>query len=90
MTYRWQGHFAGDPAAYRPEDEVSYWVNDRDPLKLTRQSSLRGSRLSRLCSRRLKRKKKNMCRRCLNSLWRVSIRELRLQQHIHMLIERWN
>jgi len=36
MTYRWQGHFAGDPAAYRPEDEVSYWVNDRDPLKLTK------------------------------------------------------
>ena len=35
MTYRWQGHFAGDPAAYRPEEEVAYW-KDRDPLKLTR------------------------------------------------------
>ncbi len=35
MTYRWQGHFAGDPAAYRPDEEVKYW-KDRDPLKLTR------------------------------------------------------
>lgn len=35
MTYRWQGHFAGDPAAYRPEEEVAYWKS-RDPLKLTR------------------------------------------------------
>lgn len=37
MTYRWQGHFAGDPAAYRPDDEVNYWKNDKDPLKLTRE-----------------------------------------------------
>jgi len=33
MTYRWQGHFAGDPAAYRPDDEVKYW-KDRCPLKI--------------------------------------------------------
>jgi TPP-dependent pyruvate/acetoin dehydrogenase alpha subunit len=25
LTYRWQGHFAGDPAAYRPEGEVEEW-----------------------------------------------------------------
>ena len=25
LTYRWQGHFAGDPAAYRPEEEVTEW-----------------------------------------------------------------
>lgn len=37
MTYRWQGHFAGDPAAYRPEEEASYWKNERDPLKLTKE-----------------------------------------------------
>lgn len=36
LTYRWQGHFAGDPAAYRPEEEVKYW-KDRDPIKLTRK-----------------------------------------------------
>lgn len=37
MTYRWQGHFAGDPAAYRPEDEVKEWVEQKDPLKVTRK-----------------------------------------------------
>ncbi|MFL8631055.1 thiamine pyrophosphate-dependent dehydrogenase E1 component subunit alpha [Clostridioides difficile] len=36
LTYRWQGHFAGDPAAYRPEEEVNYW-KDKDPIKLTRK-----------------------------------------------------
>lgn len=36
MTYRWQGHFAGDPAAYRPEEEVAEWLA-RCPLKLTRE-----------------------------------------------------
>jgi pyruvate dehydrogenase E1 component alpha subunit len=25
VTYRWQGHFAGDPAAYRPDEEVEEW-----------------------------------------------------------------
>lgn len=25
MTYRWQGHFSGDPAAYRPDEEVASW-----------------------------------------------------------------
>lgn len=33
MTYRWQGHFAGDPAAYRPVEEVEEWVNNRCPIK---------------------------------------------------------
>ena len=33
MTYRWQGHFAGDPAAYRPQEEMDYWVK-RDPIVL--------------------------------------------------------
>lgn len=32
MTYRWQGHFAGDPAAYRPDEEVEYWKG-RCPIK---------------------------------------------------------
>ncbi|MEL7608925.1 MAG: thiamine pyrophosphate-dependent dehydrogenase E1 component subunit alpha [Bacillota bacterium] len=35
VTYRWQGHFAGDPAAYRPEEEVAAW-KARDPVKLAR------------------------------------------------------
>ncbi|MEI7884868.1 MAG: thiamine pyrophosphate-dependent dehydrogenase E1 component subunit alpha [Clostridia bacterium] len=31
MTYRWQGHFSGDPAAYRPEGELEEWKK-KDPL----------------------------------------------------------
>lgn len=36
VTYRWQGHFAGDPAAYRPDEEVEDWKENKDPVKLTR------------------------------------------------------
>lgn len=36
MTYRWQGHFSGDPAAYRPEGELEEWMK-KDPLKITKQ-----------------------------------------------------
>ncbi|MFP4619462.1 MAG: thiamine pyrophosphate-dependent dehydrogenase E1 component subunit alpha [Spirochaetaceae bacterium] len=35
MTYRWQGHFAGDPASYRPEEEVKEWL-EKCPLKKTK------------------------------------------------------
>ena len=35
MTYRWQGHFSGDPAAYRPEGELESW-KEKDPIKLTK------------------------------------------------------
>lgn len=35
MTYRWQGHFSGDPGAYRPEGELEHWKT-KDPLKITR------------------------------------------------------
>jgi TPP-dependent pyruvate/acetoin dehydrogenase alpha subunit len=31
LTYRWFGHYAGDRAAYRVEDEVNEW-RERDPL----------------------------------------------------------
>ncbi len=36
MTYRWQGHFSGDPAAYRPEGELEKW-KEKDPIKVTRE-----------------------------------------------------
>ena len=36
VTYRWQGHFAGDPAAYRPAEEMEYWKK-RDPVLLCRK-----------------------------------------------------
>lgn len=39
-TYRWQGHFAGDPAAYRPDEEVKAW-KDRDPLRVCRDALLK-------------------------------------------------
>jgi TPP-dependent pyruvate/acetoin dehydrogenase alpha subunit len=35
MTYRWQGHFSGDPAAYRPQGELESW-KEKDPIKLTK------------------------------------------------------
>lgn len=33
MTYRWQGHFSGDPSAYRPEGELEKW-KEKDPIKI--------------------------------------------------------
>jgi TPP-dependent pyruvate/acetoin dehydrogenase alpha subunit len=32
VTYRWRGHFEGDPQPYRTQDEVEGW-KARDPLK---------------------------------------------------------
>lgn len=36
LTYRWFGHYAGDQAAYRVEDEVREW-RGRDPLPRARE-----------------------------------------------------
>jgi pyruvate dehydrogenase E1 component alpha subunit len=38
-TWRWQGIFAGE---FRPPEEVKYWKEERDPLKLARQKLLTG------------------------------------------------
>ena len=35
-TYRWHGHYEGDPQRYRSPEELSAW-QDRDPLVLHRQ-----------------------------------------------------
>jgi TPP-dependent pyruvate/acetoin dehydrogenase alpha subunit len=32
-TYRWLGHHLADDGKYRPEKEVRYWKEERDPLK---------------------------------------------------------
>jgi 2-oxoisovalerate dehydrogenase E1 component len=40
-TYRWHGHYEGDPQRYRTPDEVSAW-EARDPL-LAHESRLRGA-----------------------------------------------
>jgi 2-oxoisovalerate dehydrogenase E1 component len=34
-TYRWHGHYEGDPERYRGKDELSQW-QERDPLVITR------------------------------------------------------
>ena len=34
-TYRWSGHYEGDPQKYRPEGELAAW-QQRDPLLITR------------------------------------------------------
>jgi 2-oxoisovalerate dehydrogenase E1 component len=35
-TYRWHGHYEGDPERYRDENEVRHWRTERDPLLLNR------------------------------------------------------
>ncbi len=40
-TYRWHGHYEGDPERYRSPDEVSAW-RERDPL-LVHEGRLRGA-----------------------------------------------
>ena len=35
-TYRWHGHYEGDPERYRSQDERAEWQTDRDPLTITR------------------------------------------------------
>lgn len=40
MTYRWQGHFSGDPAAYRPDGELEEWM-EKCPLKRCRVTLLK-------------------------------------------------
>lgn len=32
-TYRWFGHYLGDPCAYRPEGEVNWWKENKDPIR---------------------------------------------------------
>jgi acetoin:2,6-dichlorophenolindophenol oxidoreductase subunit alpha len=41
VTYRWRGHYEGDPQPYRDEEEVTAW-KARDPLQRA-EAALRGS-----------------------------------------------
>jgi pyruvate dehydrogenase E1 component alpha subunit len=36
-TYRWQGHFGGDPDADRPAEEKRHWMEERDPIRIAGQ-----------------------------------------------------
>jgi len=39
LTYRWQGMFSGDPAAYRSKDEVKFW-KEHCPIKRLREKMI--------------------------------------------------
>lgn len=34
VTYRWEGHYKGDPQVYRSPEEVAEWREKRDPVRL--------------------------------------------------------
>ena len=36
-TYRWLGHWTGDPQTYRTREEVAEWRENRDPMKRWRE-----------------------------------------------------
>ncbi|MBD9199520.1 MAG: thiamine pyrophosphate-dependent dehydrogenase E1 component subunit alpha [Clostridiales bacterium] len=33
-TYRWRGHWTGDPEPYRTREDVDWWKENKDPIKL--------------------------------------------------------
>lgn len=33
-TYRFRGHFEGDPEVYRSKEEIEWWKKNKDPIKL--------------------------------------------------------
>lgn len=33
-TYRWRGHWTGDPEPYRSREDVDWWKENKDPIKL--------------------------------------------------------
>jgi TPP-dependent pyruvate/acetoin dehydrogenase alpha subunit len=35
-TYRYEGHYYGDPQVYRTKDEIEDWRSKRDPLAIAR------------------------------------------------------
>ena len=45
-TYRFAGHFVGDPTVYRPKREVEEWKQKRDPLDLFERRSVEAGLLS--------------------------------------------
>ena len=36
-TYRWRGHWTGDPEPYRTREEVEEWKEKKDPIKLFKE-----------------------------------------------------
>ncbi|WP_188603462.1 thiamine pyrophosphate-dependent dehydrogenase E1 component subunit alpha [Vulcanisaeta souniana] len=46
-TYRFRGHFEGDPQIYRSKDELEWWMNNKDPIKLFEKYLLERSMATR-------------------------------------------
>jgi pyruvate dehydrogenase E1 component alpha subunit len=46
QTYRWLGHHLADDGKYRPEDEVRYWKEQRDPIKVFKDKLLEEKELT--------------------------------------------
>ena len=42
-TYRWRGHWTGDPEPYRSREEVEDWKTNRDPIRLMREYLIENS-----------------------------------------------
>jgi TPP-dependent pyruvate/acetoin dehydrogenase alpha subunit len=46
-TYRWFGHYVGDPGNYRPEGELELWkADEKEPLKRFRIAAVQAQALS--------------------------------------------
>ena len=39
-TYRFAGHYVGDPLVYRSKEEAERWIRNCDPLDLFEQSAV--------------------------------------------------
>ncbi len=39
-TYRYKGHFEGDPQVYRTKEEIEWWMKHKDPIKLFEEKLL--------------------------------------------------
>jgi pyruvate dehydrogenase E1 component alpha subunit len=39
-TYRFRGHFEGDPQVYRTKEEIKWWKENKDPIKLFEEKLL--------------------------------------------------
>lgn len=47
LTYRWKGHYEGDPEKYRDIEEVNYWREQKDPINILR-NQLDSAELSKI------------------------------------------
>ena len=37
-TYRWEGHYLGDPQLYKDKKEIQYYIDKKDPIKIYRKN----------------------------------------------------